>query len=240
MLVNRVEARRLIETLVTTGIVRAGEPEVTELVRSLRPIWLDPGAVLYRAGAPVAGVWFVRAGCIEVTHGCGPRRRVVVMARPGDVLGDVDLLQERVPPYTARCTEATLCWFIEASRFRYLIATYPVLGAAWASNLARRLSESRDRIVGCVDGRLLRRVTRLLLREADAGEVRIPQRGIAEMLGAQRTSVNKVLKELEREGAVDVGYGRVALRDVERLRSAAGFEGEIDVADVRPVAAATS
>ncbi len=49
------------------------------------------------------------------------------------------------------------------------------------------------------------------------GEVRLTQTTIAGLLGASRQAVNGVLKDLEREGALEIGYRRVAVIDPVQL-----------------------
>jgi Mn-dependent DtxR family transcriptional regulator len=63
-------------------------------------------------------------------------------------------------------------------------------------------------------------VATYLLRAADTtGVVEITQAQLASMLGAQRTSVQPVLKNLEDAGLVEVGYRRVELVDAAGLAS---------------------
>lgn len=42
------------------------------------------------------------------------------------------------------------------------------------------------------------------------------------MVGAQRPSLNKILKELEREGLIGVRYGAIDILDADRLRKRGG------------------
>ncbi|MGH3993189.1 MAG: Crp/Fnr family transcriptional regulator, partial [Pseudonocardiaceae bacterium] len=69
---------------------------------------------------------------------------------------------------------------------------------------------------------LTEQVARLLLDEAVDGQVSLPQRTLAAMLGVQRPSLNKILKELEREGLVGVRYAAIDLLDPEGLAKRAG------------------
>lgn len=213
------DARRVAQKLVGQAPVVIGEPDLTELARSLRHMHLDAGRVLYRAARPVEGIWIIGFGHVEISHGAGCSRCVVSIERPGDVVGDTFLLLDAVPTITARCTDETECWFVSAERFRKLIACYPSIAMVWSCQLARRLARSRQRMVDLISGNLVQRLVRLLLREASESCVRLPQKTIAQMLGLQRTSVNKVLKELERDGLVDLGYGMVLLKDVPALES---------------------
>jgi CRP-like cAMP-binding protein len=65
---------------------------------------------------------------------------------------------------------------------------------------------------------LMSRVSRILLLVGDrcADDVRLTQEALAGMLGAQRTSVTSVLRELRSSGAI--GYQRGAIRILDRER----------------------
>lgn len=216
------DARWVAKNLVQGAPVAVGQPDITELVRSFRALSLSAGSVLYSVGDEVPGAWIVRSGCIEISKGSGADRSVVALLRAGDVVGDAYLLLNVPSPFAARTTEKTSCWYLDGGDFRRLIAAYPSIGVGWLCNLAARLCRSRERIADSVGGTLVQRLARLLLLEAHDGVVRLPQRTIAQMLGVQRTSINKILKQLERDGSVTIGYGRIALADAETLESIAG------------------
>ncbi len=220
----RRDALWVAEKLVCGAPIAVGEPDLTELVRSFRQVSLEAGWVLFSPGRAVEGAWIVRSGSVEISKGSGSSACVISILRAGDVIGDIYLLLQVPPPVTARCTEPTECWFIPADRWRELIALYPPIAVAWACNLAGRLSRSRERIVDLVAGTLLQRLARLLLAESRGAGLRLPQKTIARMLGAQRTSVNKALKHMERQGVVQLGYGTVLVRDRERLERLATAE----------------
>ena len=60
---------------------------------------------------------------------------------------------------------------------------------------------------------LTAQVARLLAGKAADGRVMLPQRTLAAMLGVQRPSLNKVLKELERDGLIRIGYAAIDILD---------------------------
>lgn len=72
-------------------------------------------------------------------------------------------------------------------------------------------------MLGLLGGSLTAQAARLLAEEAVDGRVPLPQRTLAAMLGVQRPSLNKVLKELERDGLVRVGYAAIEITDPVRL-----------------------
>lgn len=51
------------------------------------------GQVVFAAEQPPQGVWIVRSGLLELAVGAGRRRLVVQLLRPGDVEGNIQLLQ---------------------------------------------------------------------------------------------------------------------------------------------------
>lgn len=215
------DAHWVAENLVQGAPVAVGQPDITELVRNLRSVSLAAGETLYAAGESVPGTWIVRSGSIAISQGTGTNRCVVSLLHAGDVVGDTHLLLNMASPFTARSITPTTCWFLDGTDFRRLIAHYPSIGIGWLCNLASRLCRSRERTAVVVNGSLPQRVARTLLLEAGNGEIRLPQRTIAQMLGVQRTSVNKILKELERQGILLVGYGKIDLLKAEALESLA-------------------
>jgi CRP-like cAMP-binding protein len=62
-------------------------------------------------------------------------------------------------------------------------------------------------------GSLTAQAARLLAVEAEDGRVPLPQRTLAAMLGVQRPSLNKVLKDLERDGLISISYSAIDILD---------------------------
>lgn len=62
------------------------------------------------------------------------------------------------------------------------------------------------------------------------GQVRLmqSQEELGKLLGAGRQALNRVLKELEREGLVTAGYGGIHLRGIEVLRERYGYLIDVD------------
>lgn len=187
---------------------------------------LAAGQVGFRAGQPPMGVFVVRSGAIELSVDAGRRRVVVFILKPGDVEGDIALILDQSPPYTARALEESSCLFMSPEAFERLLAEHPRVARRWISSCAVRLRKSQARILELLARSLPQQIARLLLDEAVDAVVPLPQRTLAAMLGAQRPSVNKVLKDLERRGIIDVGYARIEVRDPGELdRLASGRAG---------------
>lgn len=201
--------------------------DLDALSRFVQPRTLKAGAVLFHAGAAPAGVWIVRDGTAELTVGTGAQRVAVALLHPGDVDGDIQLLLDMPPPYTARAVGDLDVLYLDAAAFDALLTAYPAIARRWLTSVAARTSGSQNRILDLLGATLTEQTARLLLAEADpaTGTVQLPQRVLAAMLGVQRTSLNKVLRDLERDGVVELGYRAVHLRDPDRLATHAQYAG---------------
>jgi CRP-like cAMP-binding protein len=154
---------------------------------------------------------------VELVFGASRRRRVVQLLREGEILGDSFLALHTDSPYTARAVQRCDLLYLPADRFEALLRRHPSLAVWWLSNALARLSKSRTRIVEVLGRTLRERVARLLVDEAVDGALDLPQKTLAEMLGVQRSSLNKVLQELEDRGLIGIGYSHVELKDRDAL-----------------------
>lgn len=178
--------------------------------------------VLFTGGQPSPGVWIVRAGRIELSVGAGRRRVVIHVLRPSDVDGDIPLLLDLPLPYTARALTEVTCLFLAKADFEALLATHPAIARRWLSSVATRLATSQTRILALLGRSLTEQLARLLLDEAVDAQVPLPQRTLAAMIGVQRPSLNKILKEFERDGLIAIHYATVEVRDPDGLAHRAG------------------
>jgi CRP/FNR family transcriptional regulator, cAMP and macrophage regulator len=218
-----VEEARIRQAAWVARCVGRGEaaplrPEdVAALAGMLQVREFTPGHVAFRTDDPPVGVWIVREGRVELSVGAGRHRAVVHLLRPGDVDGDIQLMLGMPLPYTARAVADAKCLFLASADFEELLATRPPVARRWLSSVAQRLAASQARVLGLLGGSLTAQAARLLAGEADDGRVALPQRTLAAMLGVQRPSLNKVLKDLERDGLIRIGYSAIDILDPARL-----------------------
>ncbi|MDA2813191.1 Crp/Fnr family transcriptional regulator [Nocardiopsis sp. RSe5-2] len=191
--------------------------DVAALAATLQRHSVPRGGAAYGPRDDRSGVWIVRAGRLELTAGSGTGRVVVQILRGGDVDGDIQLLLDMPFPYTARALEDAELLHLRPEDFEKLLATHPAIARRWLSSVAERLNTSHMRILGLLGKSLVWQTSRLLLDEADEGAVHLPQRTIAAMLGVRRPSLNKVLKDLEKEGLIALRYSAIDILDEKGL-----------------------
>lgn len=198
--------------------------EVRELAATIGVQAVDQGARLAAEGRPVDFVGLIEQGEVELYHRAGLRRVVLQVLRAGDLLGDVPYFCRMPSPFSARALSRVLLIRLDGDALGRLLATRPALCNRFLFSLAARLERMQRRLLELTTGDLRAQVATLLLDETGGspGAVRLPQTVLAELLGATRPSINRVLKELEGEGLVRVGYRRVEVLDPEGLRGRGG------------------
>ena len=142
--------------------------------------------------------------------------------RPGDLFGDVPLLVRRPEPFDAVALEDTVVLTIDSMTLARLLQSRPRLAYRWLISVAERMAEVQGRLMDLLAGDMEAQVASLLVRRAEKGGVNLSQAVLAELVGGRRTSVNRVLKALEAQGLLRLGYRQVEILDEDGLRRAGG------------------
>jgi CRP-like cAMP-binding protein len=193
------------------------------LARAITVVRLEPGTRVMSEGQRVDAVCMVERGEVELYRGSGSRRVVVQILRSGDVIGDVSHFCQRHSDFSARSLSDVTLLRISGEAFGRLLRSDTSLCHLFLFSLAGRLGRMQERVVELARGDLRTRIAALLVGETGgvSGVIRLPQATLAHLLGASRSSVNRILKDFENQGLLRVDYRRVEVLDVERLREAA-------------------
>jgi CRP/FNR family transcriptional regulator, cAMP and macrophage regulator len=198
--------------------------DVAELAERIGFATYEPGTRLLAPGGPVEWIGLIEYGEVELSHRSGIRRVVLQILRDGDLLGDVPYFCRLPSPYTARTLTEVMLIRLERKDLEGLLASHPMIAQRFLYSLASRLERMQRRLLQLTGGELRTQVAALLLDEAgaDSEPVRLPQATLAELLGARRPSVNRVLKQLEAEGTIHLTYRQVNIVDAAALARVAG------------------
>jgi CRP/FNR family transcriptional regulator, cAMP and macrophage regulator len=198
--------------------------DVAELAERIGFATYEPGTRLLAPGGPVEWIGLIEYGEVELSHRSGVRRVVLQILRDGDLLGDVPYFCRLPSPYTARTLTEVMLIRLERRDLEGLLASHPMIAQRFLYSLASRLERMQRRLLQLTGGELRTQVAALLLDEAgaDSEPVRLPQATLAELLGARRPSVNRVLKQLEAEGTIRLTYRQVNILDAAALARVAG------------------
>lgn len=177
--------------------------------------------VLFREGDPPDGMYLVESGrlLIETTTVEGAPVGLDVV-NPGGVLGEQALIHETVARNaTATALRAVEVLLLRPRSLSELRAEHPAIDRFLLMILDARLREMSERLAEAVHSSAEERVRRRLLNLAQAhdGSIQMSQQALAGLAGTTRPTVNRVLRELEDRGVLNIGRSRVEIIDVRAL-----------------------
>jgi CRP-like cAMP-binding protein len=193
------------------------------------------GGYLFRQGEHLDHVYIIREGLVALGRRAGTRRAVLLLLHDGDITGDVPLLAGAPAPFDAVAVTDTTFVTIPAPVFLASLEQNPGFAHRWVLSMGGRLAAWQARLQGLLAGDLRAQVASLLLHEASTTPtIHLTQQLIANLLGARRTSVNRVLQGLAEERIIELRYGLILVRDCAALSAASqtGHDGNLTI-DVR-------
>lgn len=192
--------------------------DIGSLIDELGERRVAGGTYVFRQGDPAAKVHIVRSGRIELSRTIGRRHVTLQELRAGDVFGDVPAFLGDPEPFDARAVEDSVILTLDMPALHALLKTRPLVAQRWFISLAERMAAMQQRLIGLLAGGLEAQLASLLLRESGTGDtVTITQSRLADLLGVQRSSVQRVLKQLEMSGLIESRYRRITIVDAPGL-----------------------
>jgi CRP/FNR family transcriptional regulator, cAMP and macrophage regulator len=218
------QAAWISQWLTPGDLAPIGADDIRELAALLREDHYAAGAAVYTIGDAPSRINIVRSGAIELSRHAKGRRIVLQIHRPGDVFGDVSLFLRMRVPWDAVALEDTVIYSFESVSLYHLLEQRPRLAWAWLHSVSARVAGFWSRVVELLAGGLEAQVASVLVRRAEDGVLHLSQGSLAELVGHPRTSINRVLKQLESNGLVRVSYGQVEILDEPGLAKVAGLD----------------
>ena len=181
------------------------------------------GQTIYCQGDTATELYRVTTGAVRISYIDHDGREVVyVHYEPTDCFGYSDLIDGKGLPHTAEAYSDVEVQVISRTVFEALRAH-----RAFDDALLRLLCSYMRLLSGnlaeaALDGLPNRLALQLLeIARPDAAglpTVRLSQSELGRMVGATRQWVNKLLREFQQDGLVELAYGTVLLRDANALR----------------------
>jgi CRP-like cAMP-binding protein len=178
--------------------------------------------VLFHRGDPGEAVHLIVSGTVAVyiTTPTGSTAIFAVFG-PGEAVGEMALIEAGERTATAIAVEASETLSLRRDQLDELRARHPQIDRMLVTLLAarvRRLNAALvDAFFASAETRVVRRLHSLAARTPEKGGVRtirLTQEDLAGLAGTTRPTANKVLRELERTGAITLRRGRI---EVSRL-----------------------
>jgi CRP-like cAMP-binding protein len=210
----------------------AGLPlaERRALVAASEALRLAAGEMLFRQGDAVpagAGAFYgvVSGGIKASSLRADGKEAILAVLEAGNWFGEISLIDRQPRTHDATAVGDTEVLALPRPAFDRMMKR-----PAFALAVCRMLAARVRSLYGMVEDATLRstraRVARrlLLLARGDATQARdtrpvvpVSQEALAMMLGLSRQTLSKELQGLARDGAVELGYGKIAIASVARL-----------------------
>lgn len=203
------------------GLSPADQDAVAALAR---PLTLAAGALLPATADRQLVV--VHRGRLRVSHvSASGRRRLLRVAGPGDVVGELAFLTGEDPDQEVEAAEPAQACVFRAAELGGLIARHPSLAAGLLRSLAQRLADAERRLaLATVD--VPARLASFLLDLPTTADAAVslpwPKKDVASYLGTTPESLSRALDRLQRQGAIEVRGPLVRVADAAALESLAG------------------
>lgn len=182
---------------------------------------LRVGEDLCSPGKWPPGVWIIQDGIAEVAVDVGANRCVVQTLCRGEAFGVAPLVSGRWIPCRVQAATHVSALLWPVREFLVQLERNPVLARLVLDGLVDRIVDGRVRLSAVLASSLEVRVARMLLLEERDGVVPVSQATLASMIGASRPALNRVLRDFQRDRAIELQYRRIHLLDRDRLDDSA-------------------
>ena len=228
-----------------------GSPPLTQLLsESLRDklqdlgrkVQFSDGQLIHQRGGATPGLSLVVSGAVHIgIVGSDGSFITTSIFGPGQCFGEFTLFAGLPRTHDASAVGETIVNQIPAKPFMALFDSEPALSRALLTVTLVRchgLLEFMD------DNRRLPRIVHLakyLLGMSETAQqpdlLHCRQQDLAFLFGVSRVSIGKMLKQLEREARIELGYGYIRLLDADDLRLWVAEQSPIEALRARPAMA---
>jgi CRP-like cAMP-binding protein len=230
--IQRIERRRLLSNVSLFSSLE--DRELDELLKLTSTRHLREGEILFRKGEPGRQLYGVVEGRLKIySAGADGREVVFGLSDPGDVTGEIALLDSEPRSATVVALEATELLTLDRRDFLPFLERHPRVAIRLAEILAerlRRLSElTEDSVLLALRARLAKKLVALARSygqptgEGTRIDLKLSQQALGDMVGTSRESINKQLRAWTQQGLVESQRGFITLRRPKELESLARF-----------------
>ena len=200
------------------------EEEVRRLLSVARRRTFGRGEVVFHRDDPGDSLHLVRKGrfAVKVMTPLGDTATLAVRG-PGDSFGEMALVVEDARrAATVAALEEAETYAVYQAEFHRLRREHPQVNQVLIAFLAGEVRRQNELLLEAlyvpVERRLRRRLVELVSNyESGGGEIPLTQEQLAELAGTSRATVNKVLREEQERGTLELRRGRTIVLDAEAL-----------------------
>ncbi|MFD0587384.1 Crp/Fnr family transcriptional regulator [Paenibacillus sp. GCM10027627] len=190
----------------------------------------EKGSTLFWEGDPASHLYFVMKGRVRTTKSADTGRALTLyLHQQGDLLGQMDPFHDSVHSFSAEVLEDATVGVIQRKDLEALLWQNSDLSIEFMKwmGLMHRLTQSkfRDLMMFGKTGALCSLLIRLSNSYGEQRgktiwiDLKISNTELADMIGATRESVNRMLSDLKKDGVVAYENGHIVISDFDYLRN---------------------
>jgi len=180
------------------------------------------GQILYSQEDRAEVLFLIKRGRVQLYRLTPSGKRLeLAVIEPGTFFGEMPFIGESLRHTFAEAAEDSLICVMSRADIERLMRERSEVALRMIEVLGRRLALCEARLEEMAYRSVPARIAAVLVRlsQGHNGEVvSITHQELGDMIGALRESVTKVLDDFQRAGLVELGRGRVILRDVAGLQ----------------------
>ncbi|MDF2960377.1 MAG: transcriptional regulator, Crp/Fnr family [Paenibacillus sp.] len=189
----------------------------------------EKGSYLFWEGDPADKLYYIISGRVRTTKSSDSGRSLTMyLHQKGDLFGQMDPFQDSVHTFNAEVTEDGKIGIIQRKDLEVQLWQHGDLAVEFMKwmGLMHRLTQTkfRDLMMFGKPGALCSLIIRLSnsygkLKEGHIYvDLKINNSEMADMIGATRESVNRMLSDLRKEDIIDYEDGHIVIKDLNYLR----------------------
>jgi CRP/FNR family cyclic AMP-dependent transcriptional regulator len=181
------------------------------------------GQILYSQEDRAEVLFLLKRGRVQLYRLTASGKRLeLATLEPGTFFGEMPLVGETLRHTFAEAAEDSLICVMSRSDIERLMRQRSEVALRMIEVLSRRLALCEARLEEMAYRSVPARIAAVLLRlsqERSGEAVPITHQELGDMIGALRESVTKVLDDFQKAGLVELGRGRVIVRQVAGLQA---------------------
>jgi CRP/FNR family transcriptional regulator len=201
-------------------------PALQELVLAARWQLFAPGEIVFLEGESSPGLYYLHFGWLKVVKSSTEgREQVLRFLEPGDTFNEIGAFARKPNPATAIALEPAGIWILPRGRIEELIDREPEFARQVIEKMAERVMALVELVADLSLRPVIGRLARLLLESAEGDILYRPrwytQAELAARLGTVPDVVQRALRTLEADGAIQVERHLIRILDPQSLEEKA-------------------
>lgn len=188
------------------------------------------GEIIILQDTSVEGLYILVSGRLRISRSSEDGRvKVLAILSPGDIIGEMSLLDDESASATVETMEDSRLMLIRKEDFQAMLLRYPLVTIEIARILGRRLrsadKEIEELAFYSVKNRLIEALIDLANRHSERTSsgirvsLRITHQDLADMVGSSRETITRIMNLLERDQLIVNEGGYIVIKDINRLKT---------------------